>query len=74
MHDPAAYYTTCRHLKLGPVRCYKLPSLRAPNFLIGNILGGNVTHSLAIEPQEKFLGAPILTINCPNSSFGSGGS
>lgn len=50
------------HLPPGPVRRYKLPQLRALNFVIENTLGGGMTRSLAIDPHDKGPSALMLTI------------
>ncbi|HEX9647553.1 MAG TPA: hypothetical protein VGB88_08650 [Alphaproteobacteria bacterium] len=51
----------------GPVRRYRLPGLRALNFVIDHIRGGGVTATLAQDIHGKSLSSLMLTIDLPGN-------
>ena len=73
-HDIAGYEQLLRELTdvrvleafapvaKGPVRRYELAQLRAMNFVVENIRGGNVTQTAALDIHGKSLGTLMLAI------------
>jgi hypothetical protein len=49
----------------GEVIRYELPTIGALNFVLIDVLGGGVTHSLALDAHGKSLSSALLTLDLP---------
>ncbi|MFO0891231.1 MAG: hypothetical protein U0790_19070 [Isosphaeraceae bacterium] len=69
----AAVASFLGHLKIGRVRRFELPRLRAFNFVIEDALDGGASRSLRLDTQGKALGAAILELRLPDPRQGASG-
>ena len=53
-------------LTRGDVVRYELPLIGALNFVLGRILGGGVTRSLALDAHGKSLSSALLNLEIPD--------
>jgi hypothetical protein len=56
-----------RPVRVGAVRRYELPLIRAFNFVIENALGGGASRSLRLDTQGKALAVALLEMRVPGA-------